>query len=113
VFTALKNKFLGKKKRDSRSLAKSRLHFVLVQDRTGMGSDELANFKKELVAVIDKYFIVDKQGFDIAYEREKETTTLLINSPVVVRRQQGIKHQVGARRSKKRKRARTQAQAAV
>ena len=35
--------------------AKSRLHFVLVQDRTGMNSQEMSSFKEELVGVIEKY----------------------------------------------------------
>ena len=68
----LKEKLFGKK-RQSKSLAKSRLHFVLVQDRTGLTNDELASFKKELVTVIEKYFVIDKQGFDIDYQREVDT----------------------------------------
>jgi cell division topological specificity factor len=82
----------------SKSLARSRLHFVLVQDRTGLGNDEMARFKSELVAVIEKYFLIDKQGFDIDYKREADTTTLLINSPVIVRRQDSPGGQVGAKR---------------
>lgn len=71
---------------DSKSLAKSRLHFVLVQDRAGLSSEELASFRKELVGVIEKYFVIDENGFDINYKRDSDTTTLLINSPIVVRR---------------------------
>ena len=66
--------------------AKSRLHFVLVQDRTGMNSQEMTSFKEELVGVIEKYFEIDKKGFDINYKREGEATALVINSPVLVRR---------------------------
>ena len=36
----------------SNQTAKSRLHFVLVQDRTGLSCDELASFKGELLSVI-------------------------------------------------------------
>lgn len=70
----------------SKSVAKSRLHFVLVQDRTGLTNDEMAEFRSEMVKVIEKYFVVDKDGFDIKYQRDNDTTTLLINSPVIVRR---------------------------
>lgn len=66
--------------------ARSRLHFVLVQDRTGLSSDEMAKFKEEMIGVIEKYFSIDKNTFDIAYKRDSDTTTLLINSPVVVKR---------------------------
>ena len=70
----------------SKSLAKSRLQFVLVQDRAGMSSDEIAKFKKELMGVIEKYFKIEANKFDITYKRDGELTTLLINSPVVVKR---------------------------
>ena len=85
MFGGLKRGLFGDSSR-SKSTAKSRLQFVLVQDRAGMSSDEMTNFKKELMGVIEKYFKIEKQKFDIAYKRDGELTTLLINSPVVVRR---------------------------
>lgn len=81
----------------SKGLAKSRLHFVLVQDRTGLSSDELSAFKKELIGVVEKYFVIDEAGFDIDYRRETDSTTLLINSPIVVRRQAAQNGLVGKR----------------
>jgi cell division topological specificity factor len=92
--------FLGKlfKKEDSKSVAKSRLHFVLVQDRTGLGNDELGKFKEELLGVIKKYFVIDESGFDVAYKRDGETTSLFINSPIIVRRQDAPGFQAGAKR---------------
>ncbi|MCB0321383.1 MAG: cell division topological specificity factor MinE [Bdellovibrionales bacterium] len=82
---------------ESKSTAKSRLHFVLVQDRTGLSNDQMAKFRGELVEVIQRYFIIDEQGFDIDYERSGETTKLIINSPVVVRRQEALNGVAGAR----------------
>ena len=70
----------------SKSLAKSRLSFVLAQDRTGLTNEEMSKFRRELVAVIEKYFEIDESAFDIAYKRETDSTTLLINSPVNVKR---------------------------
>lgn len=82
MFGAIKNLFgVGA----SKNVAKSRLHFVLVQDRTGLSSEELSSFKRELVSVIEKYFVIDENGFDINYQRDEDTTTLLINSPILVR----------------------------
>jgi septum formation topological specificity factor MinE len=60
---------------------------VLVQDRAGLTNEEMALFKEEMVKVIERYFVIDKEGFDIKYHRLADTTTLLINSPVIVRRQ--------------------------
>jgi cell division topological specificity factor len=85
MFNALRKKWFGSHD-ESKSVAKSRLHFVLVQDRTGLTSEEMSVFKEEMVKVIERYFVIDKDGFDIKYARENDTTTLLINSPVIVRR---------------------------
>jgi cell division topological specificity factor len=70
----------------SSSQAKNRLHFVLVQDRAGLSSDDISKFKRELIDVIGKYFEIDERAFDISYKRELETTTLQINSTVAKRK---------------------------
>lgn len=93
MFAALKEKLFGSKNSlasaqqgRSKVMARSRLHFVLVQDRTGLSPEEMTQFKKSMVEVIEKYFEIDEQGFDITYKRDSDSTTLLINSPVIVRR---------------------------
>lgn len=85
MLSALKKMLFGESS-ESKDVAKSRLHFVLVQDRTGLNNDEMAGFREEMLKVIEKYFVIDKDGFDIKYHRLADTTTLLINSPVIVRR---------------------------
>lgn len=101
MFAELRERFFGNGKlgaaKQSKSMAKSRLHFVLVQDRSGLTTDDMAAFKQELVAVISRYFVIDESGFDVNYKRDSDTSTLLINSPVVVRRQDAPGHAVGAR----------------
>lgn len=112
MFGALKNKLFGGG--DSKNRAKSRLHFVLVQDRTGLSADDMTAFKRELMEVIDRYFVIDKTGFDVAYKREAESTTLLINSPVVVRRQEaGPGGCVGAGKKQKKRKNSTDTAAAM
>lgn len=86
----------------SKAMARSRLHFVLVQDRTGLTPEEMSSFKREMVDVIQRYFVIDEQGFDIAYKRDSDSTTLVINSPVVVRRQESPGYRVGARHDRER-----------
>jgi len=73
----------------SKEDARSRLQFVLVQDRAGMSSDEMSKFKAELVGVIEKYFKLESEKFDITYKRQGDGTMLLINSPVQLRRALG------------------------
>ncbi|HMO02177.1 MAG TPA: cell division topological specificity factor MinE [Oligoflexia bacterium] len=70
----------------SKDNARSRLHLVLVQDRTGLSTQEMSRFKEELVEVFKRYFLFDERTFDINYRRERDMTTLSINSPVKVRR---------------------------
>lgn len=108
MFAALKQKIFGSNG-TSTVLAKSRLHFVLVQDRAGLTNDEMVCFKRELMEVIERYFVVQHKEVDIDYKREGETTTLLINSPVVVRRKEPSERQAKlkhVRRKKKRKTSR-------
>lgn len=56
---------LGKK--NSSSVAKDRLKLVLIHDRAGTSpsSDLLEELKKELLAVISKYFNVCEKDFDL------------------------------------------------
>jgi cell division topological specificity factor MinE len=85
VFAALKEKIFGGNGA-SNVKAKNRLHFVLVQDRAGLTPEEMKSFKRELLEVFENYFVVDAKAFDIDYRREGQSTTLLINSPVSVKR---------------------------
>ena len=73
-------------RRPSSVIAKNRLTVVLVQDRAGLTSKELEQFKKELLVVLEKYFVIDVGGFDIEYKRQGEYTVLTISSPVIVKR---------------------------
>jgi len=73
-------------RRPSSVIAKNRLTVVLVQDRAGLTSKELEQFKKELLVVLEKYFVIDVGGFDIEYKRQGECTVLTISSPVIVKR---------------------------
>ncbi|NMC62625.1 MAG: cell division topological specificity factor MinE [SAR324 cluster bacterium] len=100
MFRALKEKIF-KSNGISKESAKSRLHFVLVQDRTGLSAERLAGFRKDMVDVIQKYFVIDESGFDIAYKRDTGVTTLIINSPIVVRREEAIHGMVGSEMSQK------------
>jgi cell division topological specificity factor MinE len=85
MFGNLAKRLFGSKAA-SNSVAKSRLHFVLVQDRAGLSAEEMGKFRKELSEVIERYFVIDAGKFDIAYERTDDMTTLVINSPVVAKR---------------------------
>ena len=100
MFKSLTNR-LFRSNNESKSSAKSRLHFVLVQDRTGLSNEHLAAFRKEMIDVIQKFFVIDESGFDVSYKRETGMTTLVINSPIVVRRNEAIGGKVGNEAAKR------------
>ena len=73
------------KKRFSHNTAKNRLQMVLVQDRSGLSNDEMNDFKKDLLDVISKYFVLENTAVDINWERENQATALVINTPIMGR----------------------------
>ena len=100
MLNSLKQRIFGLPRRAggaSGARARNRLQFVLVQDRSGLTGEEMARLREELLGVMERYFVIDKAGFDISYKRETQSTMLLINSPVVVRRQERMGGKVGAK----------------
>ncbi len=68
------------KKDNSKANARNRLEMVLVQDRSGLTSKQMKNFKKELLEVMQKYFVMEKKGLDFEWQREGNSTALVINT---------------------------------
>ena len=68
--------------RFSHATAKNRLQMVLVQDRSGMSSQDMENFKKELLDVISKYFTIESQSLQVEWDRSDNETALVINTPI-------------------------------
>ena len=90
---------------NSKSLAKSRLHFVLVQDRSGLSNTEMAAFRQEMVDVIQKYFVVNDKAVEVEYQRDSDSTTLRINSPVLRRRPELVNKENANQKNKTKKAA--------
>ena len=58
---------------------------VLVQDRSGLTSQDMDLFKKDLLEVISKYFTIENKSLQVEWERNDNETALVINTPVVGR----------------------------
>lgn len=85
----LKNLFGGgRSQRSSKNTAKNRLQMVLVQDRSGLTSQDMDNFKKDLLSVIARYFVVNQQEIEVEWQREDNCTALIINTPVTGKREE-------------------------
>jgi cell division topological specificity factor len=68
--------------RFSHATAKNRLQMVLVQDRSGLSSQDMEKFKKDLLEVISKYFEIENTTLQVDWERTSNETALVINTPV-------------------------------
>lgn len=55
---------------------------VLVQDRSGLSSTEMENFKGDLLDVISKYFAIERSALDVTWQRTEFETALVINTPI-------------------------------
>ncbi len=94
MFNALKEKIFGGTL--SKQTAKNRLQMVLVQDRSGLSSEEMELFRKDLMEVITKYFHMEKMNLDIEWQRSESETALIINTPIVGRIRPAMKVAVAA-----------------
>ena len=95
MFEAIANFFkkLGKQKKEtntsSKSVAKERLHLVLMQDRANVSADFLDLMKQEIIEVIKKYIDVDEGAIDVRLTNKtnEDGTTgapaLYANIPIV------------------------------
>lgn len=81
MFKNLTSLLMGKNQ--SKVPAKNRLQMVLVQDRSGLSTEEMEFFKKDLMDVISKYFTIETSHVDIEWKRTDIETALVINTPVV------------------------------
>ena len=71
--------------RASKDQAKNRLQMVLVQDRSGLSPADMDFFKKDLLEVIQRYFMLESECLEVDWERSNGTTALIINTPVMGR----------------------------
>ena len=58
-------KFAKEEKKDTKVVAKERLHLVLMQDRANVSADFMELMKQEIIEVIKKYIDVDENSIDV------------------------------------------------
>lgn len=79
----LKRKIWGKS--FSNNTAKNRLQMVLVQDRSGLTAKDMDFFKRDLLEVLSRYFVLETKNLQVEWQRTANTTALVINTPVIGR----------------------------
>ena len=76
--TSLLNRLFGRRKQGSGATAKNRLHFVLQHDRINLPPERMDEMKREILAVIVKYLVVDEERVEIALEQRGRTHSKLV-----------------------------------
>jgi cell division topological specificity factor len=81
MLTAVMKKFFNKS--NSKDTAKKRLRFALVYDRLEVSDDILKNMQNEIVDVISRYFIIDRDQIKLDITRQDDLSALVLNTPII------------------------------
>lgn len=83
--TNLLSRLFGRAKKGSGATAKDRLRFVLQHDRINLPPERMEEMKSEILAVIVKYLVVDKDRVEIDLEqRDRTHSKLTAEIPVAI-----------------------------
>ena len=83
--TNLLSRLFGRAKKGSGATAKDRLRFVLQHDRINLPPERMEEMKREILAVIVKYLVVDKDRVEIDLEqRDRNHSKLVAEIPVAI-----------------------------
>ena len=74
------NRLLGRN--GSKDVAKERLRFILVHDRTNLAPETMEALRVDLIQVISKYMDIDQSQMDIQFAKENNSIALVANIPV-------------------------------
>ena len=71
------------RKNGSKEAAKKRLQFALVYDRLEVSEDILEDMQNEIVAVISRYFVIDRDQLKLDITRQNDLSALMLNTPII------------------------------
>ncbi len=81
MIEGLFKKLFGKEK--SKDAAKKRLKLALVYDKLDVSDDLITNLHQDIVDVISKYFIIDKESIKLDIKRSDNSSSLILNTPIL------------------------------
>ena len=67
----------------SKETAKKRLQFALVYDRLEVSDDMLQQMQSEIVSVISRYFVIDRDKLKLDITREDDLSAIMFNTPII------------------------------
>jgi len=74
-------KYFNKSK--SKDVAKKRLQFAIIYDKLDVSEEMLNALQEEIVEVISRYFVIDKESLKIDIRREADVSALVVNTPLL------------------------------
>jgi cell division topological specificity factor len=79
------NDFMKKlfNKSGSKETAKKRLRFALIYDRLEVSDDTLKDMQDEIVEVISRYFVIDRDRLKLDITRHDDLSALVFNTPII------------------------------
>jgi cell division topological specificity factor len=81
MFNALFKRFTSQK--SSKTAAKKRLQFSLIYDKLEVNDTTLTDLQNDIVAVISKYFEIDKEALELKVKRDDDVSALVFNTPIL------------------------------
>lgn len=81
MFNSFLDKLLGKHK--SKDIAKKRLQFALIYDKLDVSEETLGNLQRDIIEVVSRYFIIDKDALTLDIQRDEQLSALVINTPII------------------------------
>ena len=81
MFSGLFKKFT--KQKASNNTAKKRLQFSLIYDKLEVNDTTLTDLQRDIVAVISKYFEIDKDALELKVKRDDDVSALVFNTPIL------------------------------
>lgn len=70
-------------KGNSKDVAKKRLKFALIYDKLEVSDDMLKNLQQDIVAVISRYFEIDKDALTLDIHQADDLSALVFNTPIL------------------------------
>jgi len=81
MIAGLIKKLFAKEK--SKDAAKKRLKLALVYDKLEVSENLISDLQRDIVDVISKYFVIDKESIKLDIKRSGEYSSLVLNTPIL------------------------------
>ena len=81
MLNGLLRKYFGKSA--SKNVAKKRLKLALIYDKLEVSDDILGKLRQDIVNVISRYFVIDKESLKLDIQRSDDLSALVLSTRVV------------------------------